>query len=877
MAAQLELGRELRASDPAKAQRLLERVFRLTSSENHPAFHTRAATSLSSVHFACSEREQQQRYAEAALRAALAAGSRRGQAVAWATIGIVHVCRCDYERARDCCERSLSLSRETGYLHAARLALNNLAAIAGKLGNTEESIGLFRELLALDESAHDHRGRARSLYALAWSLHRAGRVDEAAERLYRDVELCEQYGIEDTRLLALNLLGGLYELRGDIDRERQLLGQVIAAASETGNAGALIPALANLGRSLVETGDLAAGRQCLARALAASERAGGPESFRPDVLVALAQLALAENRCTESQTLLDEAEQLASQAGWPLERGLALAARALLHVHQGHAADAQRCFEQAAEAYAEVGDNYDLARVRLEWGSWLARTGRPEAAIPLVEQAMDSARRLGATVIAEQATRLLFDLRKQTDRETALLEGLAGMAALKLEPVTALERMCELVSKALGFEGAAVLLGPEPVAVFGRPDLNRAAELSRQSQPLITDNFLLLVLSVGGRPAGSAWFGRKTPADVALSPGTVEHMSCVFAEPLALIVQAQTRLDAVPTSIPGLCFHGIVGRSKAMLDYLSLVRRLAASDMPVLLRGESGTGKELAARALHDSSPRWNQPFVAVNCAAVPEGLLEAEFFGVARGAATGVAQRRGKFELADKGTIFLDEIADMSLGLQARLLRVLQEKVFEHVGGTTPVSVDVRVVAATNQDLEGRMKDRRFREDLYFRLNGCEVNIPALRDRKEDIPVFARHFIAQSCTRLGRSLAGPEPGFLERLIRHDWPGNIRELRNTIERSVLMAKGRTLTEADLPSGLGPPEPGPTPEPGAQPSTSRSLLKQMAQEEERKFLLECLSKAKWNVTAAAKLAGFGRTRFYELLRKHGLEQPRLRGK
>jgi tetratricopeptide (TPR) repeat protein len=291
MAVQLALGRALRESDPAEAQRLLEEVFNQTSPENHPAFHTRAATSLSSVHYAHGERGEQRRYADAALESARAANSRRGQAVAWATLGAFHTCMSEYPSADECYQQSLALARDTGYLHATKLALNNLASIAAKTGRMEQAVSLFRQRLDIDERTGDHIGRATTLYALAWALHRAGRVDESAECLYRDIELCEEHGIEGRRLAALNLLAGVFELRGDIDRERQLLGQVIAAAGETNNPGALIPALTNMGRSLIETGDASTARPYLERALAASSQSGAWETFRPDVLTATARLA----------------------------------------------------------------------------------------------------------------------------------------------------------------------------------------------------------------------------------------------------------------------------------------------------------------------------------------------------------------------------------------------------------------------------------------------------------------------------------------------------------------------------------------------------------------------------------------------------------
>ena len=234
----------------------------------------------------------------------------------------------------------------------------------------------------------------------------------------------------------------------------------------------------------------------------------------------------------------------------------------------------------------------------------------------------------------------------------------------------------------------------------------------------------------------------------------------------------------------------IVGSAPALRQALQAVQRAAASDTTVLLEGESGTGKELFARAVHALSPRRDAPFVAINCAAIPEGLLETELFGHEKGAFTGAAGRKlGKFEVADRGTIFLDEIGDLSLPLQAKVLRALEERTFERVGGTATIRVDVRVVAATNRHLRSAVADKRFREDLYFRLSIFPVTVPPLRERAEDIPLLARHFVERFCREMGKPVMAFAESAGDALRTYPWPGNVRELQNCIERAVILSDG----------------------------------------------------------------------------------------
>jgi two-component system NtrC family response regulator len=249
-------------------------------------------------------------------------------------------------------------------------------------------------------------------------------------------------------------------------------------------------------------------------------------------------------------------------------------------------------------------------------------------------------------------------------------------------------------------------------------------------------------------------------------------------------------------------FDEIASTSHAMEDVLNLVGRVAGSNATVLLRGESGTGKELIARAIHYHSPRASRPLIKVNCAALPEALLESELFGHEKGAFTGATARRiGRFETADTGTLFLDEIGDIPASVQVKLLRALQEKEFERIGGNETIKVDVRLVAATNRDLEKAMKEGSFREDLYYRLNVVTVVLPPLRERKEDIPALMEHFLRKYSRENKKNIAGVTAETRDLLMRYSYPGNVRELENIIERAVVLTKGDIITSADIPLHL----------------------------------------------------------------------------
>ena len=306
----------------------------------------------------------------------------------------------------------------------------------------------------------------------------------------------------------------------------------------------------------------------------------------------------------------------------------------------------------------------------------------------------------------------------------------------------------------------------------------------------------------------------------------------------------------------------LVGQSAAMRAIFEIVAKVADSPSTVLITGESGTGKELVAQALHRGSSRRDQPLIKVNCAAIPKDLVESELFGYEKGAFTGaVGSKPGRFELADGGTLFLDEIGEVPVEMQVKLLRALQESEFERVGGIRTIRVNVRLIAATNRDLLALIAEGRFREDLYYRLNVVPVALPPLRDRKEDIPALAQHFVERYNRRLGKKVERVDDEALEVLLGYSWPGNIRELENLMERSVLFADGTVITAAQLPESLREKAPG-TPMPIAAvgpigsiaaPSgaSMKEIVRQAQAELERELISRALEETSGNVTRAAK--------------------------
>ncbi len=353
-------------------------------------------------------------------------------------------------------------------------------------------------------------------------------------------------------------------------------------------------------------------------------------------------------------------------------------------------------------------------------------------------------------------------------------------------------------------------------------------------------------------------------ADFVLKPFDREEL--LFSVRKALTQARHSEAQQQSVSLPG----GMIGGSTAMRDVMDLIRRSASSAATVLIRGESGTGKELAARALHEQSPRRNGPLVKIHCAALPDTLLESELFGYEKGAFTGAANRKpGRVELAEGGTLFLDEIGDITPAVQVKLLRLLQDREFERLGGTATLKVDLRLIAATHRDLEAMATRGEFRQDLFYRLNVVPLWMPPLRSRPDDIAALARHFCASLGAANGKPHISLEPDALALLQAQPWPGNVRQLQNFVERLIVLAENPTLDAAHVRGELARQPAAAMATTSSAPAVGEPTLEAQRKVTEKEALLQALGRAQDNRTLAARLLGISRRTLYNKLQEHGL--------
>ena len=389
-------------------------------------------------------------------------------------------------------------------------------------------------------------------------------------------------------------------------------------------------------------------------------------------------------------------------------------------------------------------------------------------------------------------------------------------------------------------------------------------EVLRHAHQVSPDSAVILITAVDDYEAAVEAVKAGGASDyIRKSPAMVDEIKLAIRRSLEKVSLSRQNFALKRDAATRNSLDNIIGVSMAMERLKDTIRTVATTQSTVLIYGESGTGKELVARAVHSCSPRAAEPFVSINCGAFPETLLESELFGIEKGVATGVAPRVGHFQKADGGTLFLDEIADLSVTAQAKILRVLQERVVERVGGRTPIPVDVRLLAATNKDLEKEIARGNFREDLFYRIKVVHIQMPPLRDIRGDIPLLANHFLRGYCRETGREPMEFEPGVLRRLSASPWPGNIRQLRNEVMRLAACARENTITEEDFFDDLPMEEEAPP-----APKAVQSLKKAIA-ELEKRMIGEALAATGNNQQQAARSLGLSRQGLINKMKRYSL--------
>jgi DNA-binding NtrC family response regulator/Flp pilus assembly protein TadD len=779
-----------------------------------------------------------------------------------------------YGGARRLLERALKIAE-------GRRDLSEKAEIGAALAEVRYLRGEYAEAEALCNRALAEVPKAGAPVRIALAniigkIHlQLERFDDALQSFEANLRLAREAGLRGEEAAAQNNLGIVWMRRGAYDQAEAAYREALAIFEELHDPSGRAFCQQNLGVLFHERADYTRALEAYHRGLAGFRRVGNKTQLT-NTAINLGNLYLSLGDLPRAERLISFALDVAGELSMPLlsAYGYNLLGETLCAQERW---DAARVYLDRAQAlFDKVGSRRLIAEVRLNLARLWQATGKPDKA--------DAAlRKVEAAAFAERMPRV--------SGQACLLRGDLFFAAGELD------RAQEF------YEWARELFvtdGDEEGTWRAHHGLGRVA--ARQARTVEAENHYLKARALidalasrvpedlrdtyRGEPRRRAVFeelsalGRdeRLPARARREEPAIRRAEPLFRAAATDLTQVRREFSG---RRPGGAYEGIIGQSPKLNAVLRMVEKLAPSSSTVLLRGESGTGKELIAEAIHRTSPRRNKPFIKVNCAAFVETLLLSELFGHEKGAFTGaVARKRGRFELADGGTLFLDEIGDISPKTQVALLRVLQEKQFDRVGGVTPVNVDVRIVCATNRDLDAMVRAGEFREDLYFRLKGIVVELPPLRERREDIPLLATHFLEKVCQAEGLAPMLFDEEAMELLIGYPWPGNIRELENVVRSAVLLAEGRVIGKADLLALRELREAAPASEPAnsaaAPPEDAvieRVLREEIGLAEMKKHLeLECIRRALkrtgGNITQAAKLLQMKRPRLSQIVKEYG---------
>jgi DNA-binding NtrC family response regulator len=718
-------------------------------------------------------------------------------------------------------EAVLAAARSVGDRSLEAQALNLLADAERRDGKTARAGELAEAALAAAEAAGDERATARSMNLLAALAWHQGEFDRAIELTGKVLKAREKLGDERGVAAECGNLAMLHTEKGDLARALEFQQRCLALREKLGDRAGAAQAWLNVGVTQMDLGDWDRALESYFRALGETERLGDNEHFAL-CCNNIGELYLYRGRLDRARFYLERARELAAERPDSWIHAEVLGTLGETAFAGGDLAEAEVLYERDRAICRQSNDREELAETTRRLAELALARGDAAAALNSADEALQLATEAGARREAGNARRV---------RAMALAAG--GKRAAAREE---LDRACAtLRSLGRNYELARCLLDSGRLAIDSGTDAGPALAEARS---------IFTTIGAAAR--------------------------AIDVERLA---EQQQRPKGRPAeSLAGSAERGattgIVGAETTLRRVLATVEQAAPTRANVLILGESGTGKEVLARALHRLSDRAAGPFVAVNCAAIPEALLEAELFGIEKGTATGVAGRAGRFETAAGGTLFLDEIGDMSPAIQAKLLRILQDRTFERVGGREPLQADVRVVAATHRDLAAAIEAGEFRRDLYYRLNVITVHLPPLRERRTDIPEFVRRFTERAAREYSRPVAGVSDDCLQALVAYDWPGNIRELENALERAVILARGDRVEVADLPQAITAP---------AAAATSWAEARRAAQcagagPIERQTVLAALEASGWVVKHAAEKLGISRRQLYRIIEKHGLSRP-----
>ncbi|MEO0101780.1 MAG: sigma 54-interacting transcriptional regulator [candidate division WOR-3 bacterium] len=791
-------------------------------------------------------------FAQKALKVGEMENNKSIKATAYQILGLIHQANGDFEKALTCHKEALLLYQAQNDELGLAIAYNNLSLVHWYKGELAEALEYQKKSLAIKEARGESAAVAVSRLNMGVIYEDMGEWESATECFYR--ALVEKEKIKDCAGIALcyNNIGEIYLKRGKLDKAITLFETAISYSEKIGSLPRKAEALGNLGEANFLMGNFLRAMNLYVEAMEICTKINQKDELAKTYR-RMGELLLRSQEIKEAQEFLTKALSLALETGIKKEEGNVRKALGNLYWALGEKETAKKYFQESCEVFRNLGIRYELGKAYLEYGKFLVENYAKNIGLPYLNEAKTIFKNLEIFQEGEELEKYLYRLEREENKGVALLRSLSTICA-NPAPLTDFCRKClSLLKEILLLEGCAIRIDSHHLTLGTIEEAEAVA----------------IPLSSGREKLGILYLKFPTPAPISLSETIKEAVANIIALGLE-----KAKSQAIPKPIEletekEIPFEGIIGKTAKMREVFAIIKKVAPTKVSILIQGESGTGKELIARCIHNLSFGPDKPFVAINCAAIPETLLESELFGVEKGTATGVTEKKGKFELASGGTIFLDEIGDMTLSLQAKILRVLQEKKFEKVGGRKTIETDVRIIAATNQDLEKNVKEGKFREDLLYRLNVVSLSLPPLRERKEDIPLLVDYFIKKYNNEFQKSCQGVTEEVMDKFFRYHWPGNIRELENVLERAIILAQGEVITNSDLPPHLQfLPQEDKRPELKA----IKTKVKKEIGESEREIILNTLQTNQWDITKSAQKLGISRRHLYRLMAKYGLKRP-----
>jgi len=840
-------------------------------------------------------------FAQRALESFRQSGEWRGLADSYFGMGLSEVYEGNYESGLENFQQALKLIGDRPAAHSLGRIYANMAGACWFLKRPQEGIDHLKKAINYYERT-DHKTNAADGYNnLGINLILIGQWDRAQEALDRALSLAKEVDERGAKVpMILDSLGELHMLRGDLDTAKEYLTQAVALATENGNKWYAGQALRTLGRCCIALDDPATALVKAKEALALAEQIGDRQAICESWLIAAeAHLQTREfDECAaELQRVNDETTDSATDLGFT---GESHRLNGMLNMVQGDAGAAAQHFGSSVSIFDMLGDRYRAARAHLELGRAYTKI-LPERAGEHLSRALNTFRELGAKIDLTRAEEELKDLARATPERAQEQSALTQLLTLRLaEAVASRELLLRELAAVMRQETGAqrviitergehqeprvvVAMGCTPAdSVKIAVDLDQLQDEADRQKYSRKNDVELIVLRSSNAP----------PALMYLAPRNRSTLPKGIAlEPLLRVVELGMDVCALRAGANKSGGHenadelagtslmpGFIHSSPAMTQLVEEVHKIRSSDVTVLVTGESGTGKELVARAIHAISSRRAKVFVPFNCTAVPKELSEGYLFGYRRGAFTGaVSDSQGVIRTAAGGTLFLDEVGDLPLDVQPKLLRFLQEGEIQPLGEQRPSKVDVRIIAATNTDLEEMVAQGRFREDLYYRLNVIRLRVPPLRERRSEIPTIVNYYVNHYSAKFGRKDIQITPQAVDLLMVSDWPGNVRQLCNEIQRTVARAEdGAVITPEQLSPELKRTSSPTAPSAAsiaAMPSSSSlqstGTLAEALAEVERRMIADALRRHGGNISRAARELGLTRRGLYLKLERHEL--------